>query len=286
MPTIDVLIPTVNRLLPLTMTLAGVAAQTHADLRVIVADQSDAPAAAEPALRALQYVIERRGGAVEWHRRDRRLGIAEQRDYLLRQAIAASVLLLDDDVFLEPWVVAALEQTLRTEGCGFVGAFPVGMSFRDDIRPHHQRVEFWEGPVRPETVNPETPEWERASLHSAANLYHASLRLAPGEIRRYKVAWVAGCGLYDRTKLEAVGGFSFWPRLPRYHSGEDVLVQNLLQRRWGACALMPSGAYHAEAPTTVLNAAGGIDGHALALLAEMVERYAPETGPVPAFVPR
>ena len=45
--------------------------------------------------------------------------------------------------------------------------------------------------------------------------------------RRYKVAWIASCVLYDRLKLLEIGGFSFWPRLPRYHSGEDVLVQNL-----------------------------------------------------------
>ena len=50
--------------------------------------------------------------------------------------------------------------------------------------------------------------------------------------------WVAACALYDRQKLLAVGGFSFWKRLPRYHSGEEVLVQNLLMRRWGACAIL------------------------------------------------
>jgi hypothetical protein len=43
---------------------------------------------------------------------------------------------------------------------------------------------------------------------------------------------------------------------------------------------MPSGTYHAEVPSTVLNPAGTVDGHALALLPEMVERYAPEAGDV------
>jgi hypothetical protein len=87
------------------------------------------------------------------------------------------------------------------------------------------------------------------------------------------VAWIASCILYDREKLLAVGGFSFWSRLPRYHSGEEVLVQNLLMRRWGGCGLMPSGTYYAQIPSTVLNPAGTVDGHALALLPEMVERY-------------
>ena len=36
--------------------------------------------------------------------------------------------------------------------------------------------------------------------------------------------------LYDRQKLLEAGGFEFWRRLPRYHSGEEVLVQNLLVR--------------------------------------------------------
>jgi hypothetical protein len=70
------------------------------------------------------------------------------------------------------------------------------------------------------------------------------------------------------------GGFSFWPQLPRYHSGEEVLVQNLLMRRWGGCGMAPSGTYYSQVPTTVLNDRGNVDGHALDLLPEMVRRYA------------
>jgi len=147
------------------------------------------------------------------------------------------------------------------------------MSYRDDIRPQQQAVEFWDGPVRPEVVDPGTAAWERYHLHRAANLFHVAGTLAPGDVRRYKVAWIGACAIYDRLKLLAVGGFSFWPRLPRYHSGEEVLVQNLLMRRWGGCGIMPSGTYHAEVPTTILNAAGSVDGHALDLLPEMIERY-------------
>jgi hypothetical protein len=44
------------------------------------------------------------------------------------------------------------------------------------------------------------------------------------------VAWISACVLYDRQKLLEAGGFEFWRRLPRYHSGEEVLVQNLLVR--------------------------------------------------------
>jgi hypothetical protein len=55
-------------------------------------------------------------------------------------------------------------------------------------------------------------------------------------------------------------------------------------RRWGGCALAPSGTYYSQVPTTVLNEAGTVDGHALKLLPEMVTRYAPETSSMPAEV--
>jgi hypothetical protein len=89
--------------------------------------------------------------------------------------------------------------------------------------------------------------------------------------------------LYDCVKLLAVGGFGFWSRLPRFHSGEEVLVQNLVLRRWGGCAVLPSRTYSTQAPTTVLYAAGTVDGHALDLLDEMVARYASTAcGPAPS----
>jgi hypothetical protein len=128
--------------------------------------------------------------------------------------------------------------------------------------------------VEPEALEPEGPGWERWQLHRAANLYHVAERLPAGAQRLYKVAWVACCVAYDRAKLEAVGGFSFWQRLPRYHSGEEVLVQNLLMRRWGGCGIMPSGAYHSELESTVLNPEGRVDGHALDLLPEMLKLVA------------
>ena len=258
------------------MTLSGVAAQTLRDVHVIVADQSKEPTECTEVVQTLRRVIEARGGTVEWYNRLPRHGIAEQRDFLLRHATARYVLYLDDDVFMEPWVMQRLLEVLQTKGCGFAGAFPAGLSHRDDVRPRQQVIEYWDGPVQPEAVDPGTPQWERWQLHRAANLYHVGQSLLPGEFRLYKVAWVASCILYDREKLLEVGGFSFWSRLPRYHSGEEVLVQNLLMRRWGGCALVPSGTYYSQVPTTVLNEVGTVDGHALDLLAEMIERYAPQ----------
>ena len=281
---VDILLPTCTRLSSLIMTLSGVAAQTLRNVHVIVADQSEQSVEQEQVLQTLRRVIEARGGSVEWHDRGPVYGIAEQRDFLLKRATAETVLCLDDDVLTEPWVVEQLLETLRSEQCGFVGAFPAGLSHRTDVRPQQQKIEYWDGPVRPESVEPDTPQWERWQLHRAANLYHVGLSLPPGETRRYKVAWIASCILYDRAKLLAVGGFSFWSRLPRYHSGEEVLVQNLLMRRWGGCAIVPSGTYYSQAPTTVLNEAGTVDGHALDLLAEMVERYAPQSSTTNAEV--
>lgn len=272
---IDVLLTTCNRPLALAMTLSGVALQEQVDLRVIVADQSDTPMNTHPTIASLARVIEARLGKIEWHHRAAKHGIAEQRDFLLSQAKADAVLYLDDDVLMEPWVARELLAALKREQCGFVGAFPSGLSFRDDVRPAQQQVEFWNGSVIPEAVEPGSIEWQRHHLHRAANLYHATQKHAPTSPRLYKVAWVASCILYDRHKLLDVGGFTFWPSLPRYHSGEEVLVQNLLMRRYGGCAMMPSGTYHAEEPSTVLNADGGVDGHALDLLQEMIHRYNP-----------
>jgi hypothetical protein len=242
---------------------------------VIVADQSQEPVENEQVVQTLRRIIEVRGGSVEWHSRPQIHGIAEQRDFLLKRATAEAILYLDDDVFMEPWVVEKLLEVLHSQRCGFVGAFPAGLSHRYDVRPTQQITEYWDGPVLPEAVDPDSPQWERWQLHRAANSYHVSQSLPPGELRLYKVAWIASCILYDRNKLLEVGGFSFWSRLPRYHSGEEVLVQNLLMRRWGGCAMLPSGTYYSQVPTTVLNDAGTVDGHALALLAEMIERYAP-----------
>jgi GT2 family glycosyltransferase len=273
---IDILLPTCNRLSSLIMTLSGIAGQTCLErCRVIVADQSREASLSSPVVASLCRIIEARGASVCWHRRRENRGIAEQRHFLLEQSKSPYVLFIDDDVFMEPWVAQRLVQTIHEHQCGFVGAFPTGLSFLADERPHQQLVEFWEGPVEPEEVEPDSQKWERAQLHRAANAHHVALRLEPGETRLYKVAWVACCILYDREKLNEVGGFSFWSQLPRFHSGEEVLVQNLLMRRWGGCAVLPSGTYHSEVPSTVLNDQGGVDGHALVLLPEMIERYAP-----------
>lgn len=288
MASVSVLIPTYERPEALAATLAGVASQTVADLHVLVSSQGRHRAEDSAVAQALARVISSRGGSVEWRHREPR-GIAEQRHFLLERA-AGAALFLDDDVFMQPFVVERLLSVLTSENCGFVGAFPAGLTFADDIRPEQQRIEFWEGPVEPEVVEVEGRNWERWQLHRAANLYHVTEQLAlpPGAFLRYKVAWIGSCVLYDREKLLEVGGFSFRDRLPRYHTGEDVVVQNLLLRRYGGCGIVPSGTYHAEVETTTFSPAGAIEADALDLLPGLVQRHAPGTvssrkkNPIPA----
>ncbi len=177
---VDILLPTYNRLPSLIMCLSGVAGQTCPNYRLIVSDQSDEPAQENLVVQSLIRIIEAHGGTVEWHYRVPSKGIAEQRDFLLNRATAKYVLYLDDDVWMEPQVLETLVKTIQEQGCGFVGAFPNGLSYRDDFRPHQQHIEFWDGPVTPESITPDSPEWERNVLHRAANLYHISLQVPPG----------------------------------------------------------------------------------------------------------
>src|SRR5690606_5821252 len=151
----------------------------------------------------------------ELHRHLPRRGLAEHRHYLLEQARAPYALFLDDDVLLERDVLERLLGAIREQGCGFVGAAVVGMSYAGDVRPHQQLIELWDGPVMPEEVRPDSAAWARHHVHSAANLWHVQQRLglAPGEQRLYRVAWIGGCVLFDVAKLKAVGGFGFWREL-------------------------------------------------------------------------
>ncbi len=251
---VDVLIPTYGRPTALAVTLTSLCAQTMRPFRVVVSDQTDRARSIESAeVKAIARVLESHGCKVELLENLPRRGIAQQRQFLLDLATAPYALCLDDDVILEPYVIELLVRVIRRERCGFVGASVIGLSYVDDVRPDEQRFELWDGPVRPEVVLPGSPEWERVKLHSAANLYHVQRRLGatPERPLLYKVAWASACVLYDTEKLRAVGGFSFWRRLPAEHCGEDVLAQLELMKVHGGCGVMPSGAYHQELPTTI-----------------------------------
>lgn len=252
--TIDVLIPTRNRPAALAVTLTALGAQTWPALRIVLADQSDGDGiCVHGEVQAVLRYLCATGRSVETFRRTRRRGMAEQRAFLLAQARSASCLFVDDDVILEPDLVARLHAVLRAEGCGLVGSALHGLSYLGQLRPMQEMIEFWDGPVHPEAVRPGSPAWARHHLHSAANLFHVQtrLKLESEATRRYKIAWVGGCVMFDTAKLRAVGGFDFWRDLPAQHCGEDVLAQQRVMARYGGCAILPSGAYHMELPTTI-----------------------------------
>lgn len=258
MAQIDVLIPTRNRRTGLAIVLMGLLGQSCTDFDVIIADQSDDPSATvdsieiQSVVRALRW----HGHGVQIHHRCERLGLAEQRHFLLNQSRAPYVHFVDDDVVLEPRVMERMVGVLRKEKCGFVGAAATGLEYLDDVRPEEQQqLELWEGPVRPEPFAPEVLDriWQRHKVNNAANVLHLEKKLVQnGNVLRYKVAWVGGANvLFDREKLLEVGGFSWWDRLPPEHAGEEVVAQFLLIRRYGGCAILPSGTYHLGLPTTV-----------------------------------
>jgi GT2 family glycosyltransferase len=252
--TIDILIPTYERPAALAVTLTSLAFHGYTDYDVVISDQSETCASiASGEVQAAVRLLRHRGHAVDILHHVPRRGIAEQRQFLLDQARAPHVLFIDDDLILEPYLAGTLLGVLRREGCGFAGSALIGLSYREDVRPHEQTVEFWSGPVEPETVTPGSPAWERYPLHNAANILHVqrALGLTPDSPRAYRVAWVGGCVLYDTGKLRACGGFSFWRELPEAHCGEDVLVQLRVMSRFGGCGVMPAGAYHQELPTTL-----------------------------------
>ena len=254
-PLLDVLIPTCDRPAALAVTLAGLVGQDFPHFRVIVSDQTaDADVSGAGEVEAVSRVLVGLGRPTTIVKHLPRRGMAEHRDFLVSLARTRFALFLDDDLVLEPDVVRRLLATMLAERCGFVGAAPIGLSHSGDVRPDEERLEWWDGPVRPEAVRPGTEAWERHTLHNAANVLHVQRRLglSSERTRTYRVAWVGGCVLYDVRKLLDCGGFGFWRELPENGvAGEDVVAQLRLMERYGGCGILPSGVYHQELPTTV-----------------------------------
>jgi glycosyltransferase involved in cell wall biosynthesis len=253
---VDILIPTLDRSAALAVMLTSLLTQSFQDFRILISDQSEGPPAeASGELAAVRRVLEMHGIPVRVERHLPRRGMAEQRQFLLDQSSAPYVLYLDDDLILEPYALGNMLQVLRQQGCGFAGTGLIGLSFANDVRPHEQAIEFWEGRVQPEQIIPGSPAWDRYRLHNAANLLHVQnqLQMTPERPRAYKVAWVGGCVLYDAEKLRRAGAFRFWRDLPDEHAGEDVLAQLRVMARFGGCGVLPSGVYHQELPTTIAN---------------------------------
>jgi GT2 family glycosyltransferase len=254
---IDVLIPTYQRPTELAACLAGLAAQDHLSFGVTISDQSDGGSDFDtPVARTLLRVLELHGHPIQTVRNLPRLGVAQQRAFLLSQSSAPYVLLLDDDVWLESWAITRLHTAITELQCGFVGFAVQGLSYLKDERPHElEPFELWQGRPEPEELSEETTAFRRWTLHNAANPTHLGQRLGleRGEWRAYKVAWIGGCTLFHRETLLDCGGFDFWTQLPPEHAGEDVVAQWRVMARSGGAGILPSGAVHLESPTTVVN---------------------------------
>ena len=100
-------------------------------------------------------LLEKKGHQVQQLANLPRRGLAQQRQFLLDSVASRYCLYLDDDVLLEPFVVGNMLQAQEEEDIGFVGQALIGLSYRNDYRPHQQAIELWEGPVEPELVTPQ-----------------------------------------------------------------------------------------------------------------------------------
>ncbi len=257
---VDVLIPTCCRKTSLAITLTSLAAQTCRPSNIIISDQTEGGNYLDsPEIGSLSRVLRLHGSNLVGLKHLPRRGMAEQRHFLLSQSNSRYVLFVDDDLLLEPFVIAQMLEVIIAENCGFVGSAPIGLSYLNDVRPHEQTIDLWNSRVQPEPITWDTIPWDRHKLHNAANLFHVQSRLNPSDTLRYKVAWVGACVMYDREKLLDVGGYSWWNELPPEHCGEDVLVQLLLLRKYGGCGILPSGVYHLELPTQVADRAHTTD---------------------------
>jgi GT2 family glycosyltransferase len=254
MKSTTVLIPTYNRPDALAVTLTSLCFQEDRDFDIIISDQTPEDllsknASVQNAIR----LLETKGCDTKIYRNIPAKGMAHQRQFLLDHSNTKFSLFLDDDLLLESYVIKNMRKTLEEDGCGFVGCAVIGLSFKNDVRPHQQHIEYWNEKVEPEVISPKSKEWNRYVLHNAANIYHVEkdAMASPASPKKYKVAWVGGCAMYDTEKLKEVGGFNFWKELPTKHCGEDVLAQLRVMKKYGGCGLLPSGVYHQEHETTV-----------------------------------
>jgi GT2 family glycosyltransferase len=251
---IDILIPTYKRVKALAVTLTSLYYQDETGFNIIISDQSpDNSLEDDQTIQTIKRLLEVKGHAVTFYQNLPARGMAQQRQFLLEQSTLKYCLFLDDDLILESFVVRNMLKTIRNKNIGFVGCAVIGLSYKNDVRPHQQEIEFWDEEITPETIIPQSSEWERYKVHNAANIYHVEQKFNATSDNPipYKIAWIGGCVMYDAEQLREVGAFSFWQQLPEKHCGEDVLAQLRVMKKYGGCGIIPSGVYHQELETTV-----------------------------------
>ncbi len=256
---VEVLIPTGGPRGTLGVTLAGLVGQQVLPARVVVSDQSALGAAIrDPVVAGVTRVLRRRGVDVRLLAHPSEAGVTENRHHLLQQAVAPYVLLLDDDILLEPAALARMCDAMGRLRCGAVGMAMTGLSHSGDRRPvEHAAFEPVDGRVEPERLRKGDAGWERWRLHNAANVVHLGDERGltggepPDRWCAYRVAWTSGCVLMDRAVLTASGGFGFWQAIGSAGFGEDVVAQLRVMERAGAVGLLPSEAHSLELPTSI-----------------------------------
>jgi len=254
MKEVTILIPTYERVNALTATLTSLAMQSYQNFDIVIADQSiDDGVKKDETLKAVYRFLQNHGCSISIFKNLPRVGLAQQRHFLLNKSHSRFSLFLDDDLLLEPFVLQNLVHTIKDEGCGFVGCAPIGLRYMNDYRPEQEHIELWDRNVMPEKIAVGGKKWNRYQLHNAANLYHVEqkMHVTPMHPFKYKVAWIGACVLYNTEKLHKIGGFSFWKDLPIKHCGEDVAAQLRVMEKYGGCGLIPSGVYHQELPTKI-----------------------------------
>src|SRR3954462_7912964 len=170
---INILIPTYNRLEALAITLTSLYYQSEKSFDIIIADQSpNDHLEKNHSIQTIIRLFEVQGNRVTILKNLPRRGMAQQRQFLLEHSQAHYSVFLDDDVILEPYVIKNMLQVLQKYNCGFSGCAVIGLSYRNDWRAHQQGIEFWEDIVTPEYILPGSAKWKRYVLHNAANIYH------------------------------------------------------------------------------------------------------------------
>lgn len=239
---VDILLMTCNRLPSLIACLSGIAGQSVANFRLIVSDGSEQPARDSETVRSLLRIITARGATVTWFDRPR-FEPAPEAAFLLGQASAEYVLLIEDNAWLAPQTLQKLLDTIQEQQCGFVGAQPDALVENSDRSSGGKHFDLWDGSVQPEAIEPGQREWLRERLNQNSTFTNLSLRVPPGQQYMYKIAFATGAVLYHRQKLSSVGGFSSVETNSGFPSS-TAAAQNRLMRQYGGCSLLPSGVYH------------------------------------------
>ena len=241
-PEVDVLVPGAWSSDGLAATLASLASQRYPAFSIVAARPPTA--AAVTPIADICAILEVRGHAVRMTDLPAGLTPSGRRQALLDAATAPYVLVVEDDIFLEPDLLGRMVAAIRTTRCGLVGSAPVDLRFRAEHRPSEQAIEFWDGPVRPEEIGVGSRAWARRRVHRGANLEHLRERLPRTRDRLYRIADIRGCVLYDRNALRAAGGFV---AVGRHRDQVPLSVEASAQLRViardGGAGLFPSGTY-------------------------------------------